>query len=168
MNHSNKKETEKKVIEQKLDRIEAKLASLEESLAIFKYGAQEIKKKHMEEYKAQGKLHKIDFQHKLFALIRQDANLSEPLRKVMEFMISQFDDSKHNFKDLTFSQIRKEAPVSGGKLSGYLNELVERGLLIKRDDGYHSYYKTNYQAYEEDNTAPDFTEKEQETAEQTA
>ncbi len=154
-------------LEERNQKTEEKLLEMEESLEIFKYGTKAIKDKHIEEYRKKGKLEEIDFQHKLILLIRQDKGLTEPHKRLMEFMINQFDDLSHKFKEVPYKDIKRGAPVSESRLSKYLKDLVEKGFLIRKGEGHHVFYKTNYKAYEKGKEVSinDLTEEEKDKEE---
>jgi len=132
-----------------LEEVKRKQDDLEESLSIFKYGHEAIKQKHIEEYKKSGRLHEIDFQHRMLLYIRHDDSLNKPEKEVFEFLTKLFDDLNHKFKEIPYKKLEKQAPVNKNLLPKVLKNLVEKGKITKKSDGYRMFYKANYKAYEE-------------------
>ncbi|MEK6869868.1 MAG: hypothetical protein AABX74_06545 [Nanoarchaeota archaeon] len=132
-----------------LAEIKKKQEDMEESLSIFKYGHEAIKQRHIEEYKKSGRLHEIDFQHKMLVYLRNDKSLNRAEKEVFEFMTKLFDDVNHKFGEITYNKLEKQAPVGKRNLPKVLKSLVNKGKIARRSDGYHTYYKANYKAYEE-------------------
>ena len=129
------------------DRFEQRQFELEESLSIFKFGHEAIKKKHIDDYKGNGKLHEIDFQHKMFYDIREDSDLKRTEKEVLEFLAKQFDAGQHRFKEIKYKQLKNSVQVAEKTLLKALKALLEQEKVVKRSEGKDAYYKVNYQAY---------------------
>lgn len=78
---------------------------------------------------------------KLNAKIRQDRSLRYPHRKILEYMMEQYDFQHNRFREANFSRIVKECRLGKNKAGEYLSLLVERGYLGKRSDGYRIWYR---------------------------
>lgn len=77
---------------------------------------------------------------KLYAMIRQDKSLRYPHRKILDFLIEQYDYEKGVFKEVHFSKIVRECRLGKNMAKNYLEFLVEKGYLGRRDDGYRVWY----------------------------
>ena len=82
----------------------------------------------------------ISEKEKLYAQIRQDKSLRHPHKKILEFLIEQYDYEKGVFREVNFSKIVKECKVGKNAAKGYLEFLVERGYINYRTDGYRKFY----------------------------
>lgn len=76
----------------------------------------------------------------LYQKIRHDMSLRHPHRKILHFLIKQFDYQAGVFREAFFSQIVKECRLGKNKAGEYLDFLVARGYLRKREDGYRVWY----------------------------
>lgn len=77
---------------------------------------------------------------KLFEMIRKDNTLRHPHRKIMNFLIEQYDYGQGKFREVHFSRIVKECRLGKNKAKEYLDLLVEKGVLETRSDGYRRFY----------------------------
>jgi len=73
-------------------------------------------------------------------LIRQDKSLRYPHRKILDFLIEQYDYQKGKFREIHFSRIVKECRLGKNKAKEYLDYLAEKGLIDSRSDGYRKFY----------------------------
>jgi len=73
--------------------------------------------------------------------IRVDQDLRFPHRKILDFLLGQYDFTTNEFKEAHFSRIVKEARVGKNMANGYLTFLEQKGYIQKREDGYRKFYK---------------------------
>ena len=73
--------------------------------------------------------------------IRNDRELRFPHRKLLDFLLGQFDYSKQQFKEIHFSQLVKEARVGKNAAKAYLEFLEQKGYILRRSDGYRLFCK---------------------------
>jgi len=90
------------------------------------------------------KEHNLDeasrIKNQVLSKIQCDIGLKYPHRKILDFLLSQYDYSTGKFKEIHFSKIVKECRLGKNMAKGYLDNLAERGYLKKRDDGYRVWY----------------------------
>lgn len=132
-----------------LEEVKIKQEDLEESLSIFKYGHEHLKQKHVEEYKKSGRLHEIDFQHKMLIDLRDDKDLNKAEKEVLEFLTKLFDGKNHRFGEISYRKLEKQSPIAKSNLPKVLKSLIDKWKITKRSDGYRTFYKVNYKAYGE-------------------
>lgn len=132
-----------------LEDVKRKQEELEESLSIFKYGHEAIKQKHIEEYKSSGRLHEIDFRHRMLINLRNDPSLNKSEKEVFEFLTKLFDSVHHKFGEMPYNKLERQSPIAKSNLPRVLKNLVNKGKVTKRTDGYHVFYKANYKAYDD-------------------
>lgn len=136
------------------DTLRREIHDVEETLSIFKHGMDGVKKEIIEKAMKTGEMHKVHLPHKLLINIRNDEGLTkeerltEQEKKLAEFFTNQYDDSAGKFKELTFTEVKKDAPVDRSKIHELLKNLVERGIILKRETDYKVYYKMNFKAYD--------------------
>lgn len=76
-----------------------------------------------------------------FEKIRNDEELGFPHRKILEFLLGQYDFQNRAFQEAHFSRLVKEARVGKNMAKKYLAELEEKGYVEKRNDGYRIFFK---------------------------
>jgi predicted transcriptional regulator len=59
-----------------------------------------------------------------------------PHKKILDFLIEQYDYEKDNFKKVHFSKIVKECRIGKNKAKEYFDFLIKKGLIDTRTDGY--------------------------------
>ena len=121
---------------------------VEESVAVLKHGTSGFRQKIIEEAKEKGELQNVHLPHKLLIKIREDTRLTEQEKKLAEFFNSQFDDSTEKYKDLTYTEVKKDAPIDRSKINEILNSLIEKNIILKRKTNYRAFYKINFKAYD--------------------
>ena len=73
--------------------------------------------------------------------IRNDKELGYPHRKILDYLLSQYDFDTNNFKEIHFSKLVKESHIGKNMATSYLTLLVQKGYIRKRGDGYRLFYK---------------------------
>lgn len=69
-----------------------------------------------------------------------DKTLGHPHKKILEYLSDKFDHPSGKFNEVNFSKIVKECRLGKNMAKGYLDTLVEKGYLCRRDDGYRVWY----------------------------
>jgi len=77
---------------------------------------------------------------KLYALVRQDKSLRYPHRKILSFLIEQYDYTEKRFCEVHFSRIVKECRIGKNNARQYFEFLLDKGLIETRSDGYRRFY----------------------------
>ena len=81
-------------------------------------------------------MEKSRLKEKLLSTFRKDPTLRYPNRKILDFLIEQYDYQEGKFREVHFSRIVKECRLGKNKAGEYFEFLVERGYVKRRDDGY--------------------------------
>jgi len=79
--------------------------------------------------------------------INADTELRYPHRKILAFLLNQFDFQNCKFKEVHFSKIVKECRLGKNKSKGYLEFLVGKGYLKQRSDGYRVWFMIIYDGW---------------------
>jgi hypothetical protein len=69
-------------------------------------------------------------------LIIDDKELRHPHIKILNYLSDQFDMQTGKFEEVNFSKIVKECRVGNNKAKGYLDLLVEKGLIKSMSEGH--------------------------------
>lgn len=72
---------------------------------------------------------------------RKDKELSFSHRKILKFLVEQYDFQKKVFKEVHFSKLVKEAHVGKNVAKGFLELLEAKGYIQRRHDGYKTFFK---------------------------
>ena len=75
--------------------------------------------------------------------IRADTDLRYPHRKILDFLLVEYDFSNKEFKEVHFSRLANEAHLGKNMLNAYLALLEQKGYIKSRDDGYRKYVRIN-------------------------
>jgi len=73
--------------------------------------------------------------------IRNDKDLRFPHRKILEFLLGQYDFEKKEWREVNFSRIVREARIGKNKAKSYLTLLETKGYVEKREDGYKKWWR---------------------------
>ena len=120
---------------------------VEESVAVLRHGTSVVRQKAVEDATQKGVLHTVHLGQKLLIKIREDKRLTEQEKKLAEFLNNHFQDSK-GYLELTFTEVKKDAPVDRSKINEILRSLVEKNIVLKRKTDYKTFYKMNFKAYD--------------------
>ena len=74
--------------------------------------------------------------NRLMHKFRNDKELEFPHRKILDYMISNYQFEKNEFKEVHFSQLVREAHVAKDLARSYLAFLEQKGYIQKRNDGH--------------------------------
>lgn len=77
----------------------------------------------------------------LSAKIRADKELKFPHKKILDFLLSQFDFNTSKFKEVHYSKLVRECHIGTNMANSYLSLLEKKGYLQVRDDGYRKFFK---------------------------
>ncbi len=73
--------------------------------------------------------------------VRTDRELHYPHRKILDFLIGQYDPEERSFRESHFSKLVKEARIGKNMAKQYLSLLERKGYIEQRTDGYRKYFK---------------------------
>ena len=120
-----------------LQQIDKKLESGEAMFRLFDNGLRAYKESVLHDTKVSQKqiLH-----HQYLEQIRTDKDVSFPHRKILEFLLTQYDFSTGLFREVHFSKLVKESRVGKNRAKCYLSLLENKGLICKREDGYRKLF----------------------------
>lgn len=74
------------------------------------------------------------------ARIRADKTLRFPHRKILDFLLGEYDSAKDEFNEIHFSRLVKASRVGKNMAKGYLAVLESKGYIDRRTDGYRVFY----------------------------
>ena len=77
----------------------------------------------------------------LSAKIRADKELKFPHRKILDFLLGQFDFNTSKFKEIHYSKLIRECHIGTNFASTYFSLLEKKGYIQVRDDGYRKFFK---------------------------
>ena len=83
----------------------------------------------------------------LLARISVDPDLRFPHRKLLDFLVGEYDYNKDQFEEVNFSRLVKECKVGKNKAQGYLSVLEQKGFVVRRDDGYRIFFRIRAEAH---------------------
>ena len=136
-----------KSLENEIASIRRGVHEVEESVAVLRHGTSVVRQKAVEDATQNGVLHTVHLGQKLLIKIREDNSLTEQEKKVAEFLNNHFQDPK-GYLELTFTEVKKDAPVDSSKINEILRSLVEKNVILKRKTDYKTFYKMNFKAYD--------------------
>ena len=73
--------------------------------------------------------------------ISADNELTFPHRKILEFLLNQYDYQTQQFKEVHYSKLVRDARLGKNKAKAYLDFLTAKNYIEKRNDGYRVLYK---------------------------
>ena len=73
--------------------------------------------------------------------VRVDKELHHPHRKILDFLIGEYDPANKRFGESHFSRLVKEARLGKNMAKQYLSLLERKGYIEQRTDGYRKYFK---------------------------
>lgn len=77
----------------------------------------------------------------LSAKIRADKELKFPHRKILDFLLGQFDFKTSKFGEVHYSKLVRECHIGTNMANKYLSLLEKKGYIEIRDDGYRKFFK---------------------------
>lgn len=77
----------------------------------------------------------------LLARISTDRTLRFPHRKILDFLLGEYDYNREQFTEVTFSRLVRECRVGKNRAQGYLSLLEQKGFVVRRTDGYRIFFK---------------------------
>lgn len=125
-------------LDEGLREVRQKLTSGEETFQFFKDGLSAHKDRALKDTELSNAQTAIN---KWAEKIRRDKELRFPHRKILDALLQQYDFEKHNFNEIQFSKLVKEAHVGKNAAKAYLALLEQKGYVEKRDDGYRIFFK---------------------------
>lgn len=103
------------------------------------YGLKGFQEKAIETYKETGK--PLTAQDKLLKRIKNDDSLTCPQKKILNYMSQMYDFRINEFKEVYQSQIIKACKLGKNMAKRYFFQLIDKGYIKRRDDGYRIWYK---------------------------
>lgn len=83
---------------------------------------------------------KDDTTNRLYAVFMKDKDLSHPHKKVLLFLLDQYDYENNSFGSIHFSELVKKCKIGKNKAKEYLDFLTGKGFVDRVDDGYRVWY----------------------------
>lgn len=126
------------LIVQRLDRFEALLNRNSEVISLIHDALRLYRQRHIDD---QLKLRSAP--QRLLQTFATDPDISYPQRKILEFLLRQFDHAHQRFQEVHSSKLVREARLGRGRAKEYLSTLEHKGYIQKRSDGYRVFYRIN-------------------------
>jgi len=115
--------------------VERRIIQGENTFQFFSDGLEAFKSRQMNVASA------VDFQAAWLARIHADTQLRFPHRKILEFLLRQYDFRARAFSKVHFSRLAREARVGKSRAKAYLSLLIAKGYVEEESDGYRVYYR---------------------------
>ena len=77
----------------------------------------------------------------VFETVRADTELRFPHRKILDFLLGEYDYTKAEFKEVQFSRLVREARIGKNMANSYLSVLERKALVVRRSDGYRVFFR---------------------------
>ncbi len=123
---------------QRFDQIEARLKRGRDTLVLLDDALKLYRDRHLND---QLKLRSAP--HRLLSVFATDPDLGIPHRKILEYLLRQFDYDAQCFSCVATTKLAKCARVGSGRLLQYMELLVRKGYVVQGSDGYRVTYKIN-------------------------
>lgn len=118
--------------------VEEKLSPGQETFQLFSDGLRAYKDRLLKEAHVSDSYITL---RQLTERIRTDKELRFPHKKILDFLLGEFDPLKSEFREVHFLKLAREARIGKNMASGYLSLLEEKGYVSKRHDGYRKFFK---------------------------
>lgn len=115
--------------------LESRLAAAEPAMRLFDDGLNAYRTRLLHE----NRLGRI--RQELLARISVDGELGFPHRKILDFLVGEYDYSRDEFKEVNFSRLVRECRIAKNRAQGYLSLLEHKGFVVRRDDGYRMFFR---------------------------
>lgn len=125
-------------LEQGLKNIEEKLNKGEESFLFFNDSLKAYKERI---YKESSILKENMLIQELNEKFRKDKELRFPHRKILEFLLEQYDFIKCSFKEVQYSRLIKKCHIGTNKAKSYFDLLEQKEYIKIRKDGYRIFFR---------------------------
>jgi len=125
-------------LSQRLSAIEKELNLSHDAFLIIKDGLQSYKERCLKDLQSSTTAASLN---RLYEKIRNDKDLRFPHRKILEFLLGQYDFEKKEWREVNFSRIVREARIGKNKAKSYLTLLETKGYVEKREDGYKKWWR---------------------------
>ena len=104
---------------------------------LLNHGIEGFKEMVVEKFKKQSKENKIN---RLYSYFMHDKDLSHPHKKILCYLLDQYDYNKNSFSDIHFSKLVKDCKIGKNKAKEYLDLLADKGFVERTEDGYRVWY----------------------------
>lgn len=62
-------------------------------------------------------------------------------KKILQYLWQQYDYEKGEYREVHFSALVKECKLGKNNAKSYLDELMDKGIVVSRSDGYRTFYR---------------------------
>ena len=112
-------------------------SNTEEQQFLIHHGIKGFRDMVLESFEKQSKANKIS---RLYSIFMHDKDLTHPHKKILSYLLEQYDLGKNCFDSINFSRIVKDCKLGKNKAKEYLDLLINKKLIEKQDDGYRVWY----------------------------
>jgi hypothetical protein len=115
--------------------ISGRLAAAEPVLQLFADGLEAYRSRLLRE----NRLGRI--RSEILSGIAADPECGFPHRKIIDFLLSEYDFAKDDFREVHFSRLARQARVGKNRAQSYLSVLERKGFISRRSDGYRMFFR---------------------------
>jgi len=136
-------EMEQKLVS-RISMLEGMISDKTEILAALKNSAylhKQIRSDIAEKLESESKTSIDDAQEKLYEKTRNDQDIRHPHRKIMEYLIGEYDYEMQEFKSVHFSKLVKETKIGKNMANSYLQDLKDKKYIECWTDGYRTFFR---------------------------
>lgn len=126
------------VLTGRFNQLEDKLETGEDTFLLIRDGLKGYKERCLKDIVDTGGTSTI---HKWREKARTDESLKWPHKKILDFMIGQYDYQKKQFKEKAFNEIVAGAKIGKNMAKEYLHVLQQKGYVDHKDTGYRHLYQ---------------------------
>jgi len=126
------------VLAGRFNQLEDKLTTSEDAFLLIQDGLEAYKKRCLKDIVEAGGISKI---HQWREKVRTDEELKWPHKKILDFMIGQYDYQKKQFKEKAFNEIVTGAKIGKNMAKEYLHVLQQKGYVDHKNTGYRHLYQ---------------------------
>lgn len=104
---------------------------------LINHGILGFKEMVLDKFEKQSKENKIN---RLYSIFMHDKDLTHPHKKILSYLLEQFNLGKNCFDSINFSKIVRNCKLGKNKAKEYLDLLTKKGFIEKQNDGYRVWY----------------------------
>lgn len=125
-------------LSQELKRIDDKLSQGQDYFTIINHGLNGYRKNVEKELSQTNAVRQT---RKILLQISEDNEIRHPHKKIIEFLLKQYDHEKQQYKEIPFNKLVRNCHVGKNMANNYLSLLIRKGYIERRSDNYRIYYK---------------------------
>ena len=104
---------------------------------LINHGILGFKEMVLQKFEKQSKENKIN---RLYSIFMHDKDLTHPHKKILSYLLEQFNLENNCFDSINFSKIVRDCRLGKNKAKEYLDLLIKKKFIEKQNDGYRVWY----------------------------